>query len=241
MQLTIVYPDDLVVIDRVCQTIQLDPFNPPVNLHALQWSGKAGRIEYDDYTVDPIVELPQWALDVVDEFNRLRNINQDKLAEQERMQLAEGNGKARLERDRQRQIDRAKHYMKELSGHLQRQLAKDGRKALGRNARIQLVSLNRTIETLNEIAEDRVMARFTYNTATPMGQLTSESVNDLKTALAKVTRAAESITLMSEEQMTTDVGVPTTDQAGFKSSLNQLKTALEAAPFSNILPNLDQG
>lgn len=85
------------------------------------------------------------------------------------------------------------------------------------------------------------MARFTYSTTTPMGQMVAESVNNLQNGLAKITRAAESITLMSEEQMTNEVGVPAEDQAGFKSSLNQLKTALEKAPFDNILPNLDQG
>lgn len=85
------------------------------------------------------------------------------------------------------------------------------------------------------------MARFTYNTTTPMGQLTAESINHMQQGLAKVTRAAESVTLMSVEQMTAEVGVPEADQAGFRSSLNQLKTALEKAPFDSILPNLDQG
>ena len=85
------------------------------------------------------------------------------------------------------------------------------------------------------------MARFVYNASLPMGQLTAEGVNHIQQGLAKITRAAESVTLMNEEQLTAEVGVPAGDQAGFKSSLNQLKNALEAAPFSTILPNLDQG
>lgn len=85
------------------------------------------------------------------------------------------------------------------------------------------------------------MARFTYEAQTPMGQMVAESVNNLQEGLAKVTRAAESVTLMSVEQMTAEVGVPEADQPGFRSALNQLKTALEAKPFDNILPNLDQG
>ena len=85
------------------------------------------------------------------------------------------------------------------------------------------------------------MARFTYSTATPMGQMVSESVNNLQEGLAKITRSAESVTLMSEEQMTAELGVPAGDQAGFRSSLNQLKKALEGKPFSKILPILDQG
>lgn len=85
------------------------------------------------------------------------------------------------------------------------------------------------------------MPRFTYEAQTPMGQMVAESVNNLQEGLAKVTRASESVTLMSVEQMTAEVGVPEADQDGFRSSLNQLKTALEKAPFDNILPNLDQG
>ena len=85
------------------------------------------------------------------------------------------------------------------------------------------------------------MARFTYNTSTPMGQIVSESVNHMQEALAKITRSAEAITIMGAEDMTAEVGVPQDQQAGFKSALNQLKKALEGTPFSNVLPQLDQG
>ena len=85
------------------------------------------------------------------------------------------------------------------------------------------------------------MARFIYNTSLPMGQLTAEGVNHIQQGLAKITRAAESVTQMSEQQMTNEISVPIDDQAGFRSALNQLKTALEGEPFSKILPNLDQG
>ena len=85
------------------------------------------------------------------------------------------------------------------------------------------------------------MARFIYNASLPMGQLTAEGVNHIQQGLAKITRAAESVTQMSEQQMTNEVGVPTDDQAGFQSDLNQLKNALAAEPFSKLLPNLDQG
>lgn len=85
------------------------------------------------------------------------------------------------------------------------------------------------------------MARFTYNTSTPMGQIVSESVNHMQEALAKITRCSEAITLMDAEVMEAEVGVPQERQAGFKSALNQLRTALDGEPFSNILPQLDQG
>lgn len=85
------------------------------------------------------------------------------------------------------------------------------------------------------------MARFTYNTSTPMGQIVSESVNHMQEALAKITRSSEAITLMDAENMEIEVGVPKEQQAGFKSALNQLRKTLDGEPFSIILPQLDQG
>lgn len=85
------------------------------------------------------------------------------------------------------------------------------------------------------------MARFSYNTSTPIGQIVSEAINHLQEGHAKITRASESVTLMSEEQMTAEVGVDVSVQDGFRSALNQIKNALEKEPFINILPNLDQG
>lgn len=85
------------------------------------------------------------------------------------------------------------------------------------------------------------MPRFTYSTATPMGQMVSEAIDDIQNGIAKITRTSEAITQMSPEQMTDEVGIPAETQAGFRSGLNQLRTALEKEPFANLLPNYDQG
>ena len=85
------------------------------------------------------------------------------------------------------------------------------------------------------------MARFSYKTDVPMGAMVSEAINDLQNGVAKVTRAAEAITMMDENQMMAEVGVATEDQGGFRSALNQLKNALAEDPFAKLLPNLDQG
>lgn len=114
MQLTIIYPDDMVVIDRVCQTFPLAPFKPPDNLHALQWSHDSGQIEYDDYTVDPIKALPDWATAMVDEFNRLRSVNQTLLKQQQQSALFVANGEARQERMRQQRIDQVRELFNDL-------------------------------------------------------------------------------------------------------------------------------
>ena len=85
------------------------------------------------------------------------------------------------------------------------------------------------------------MARFSYKTDVPMGAMVSEAINDLQNGVAKVTRAAEAITMMDEDQMMAEVGVTAEEQAGFRSALNQLKNALAEDPFAKLLPNLDQG
>lgn len=113
MQLTIVYPDDLVVIDRYCKTIPLEPFDTPDNFQALQWSNDSGQIEYTDYAVEPITELPAWAMEIVDEFNRLRGIESDLIRKQQQSEVYVSNGTARVERNRQRLADEAKAYMAE--------------------------------------------------------------------------------------------------------------------------------
>ena len=85
------------------------------------------------------------------------------------------------------------------------------------------------------------MARLTYSTITPMGQIVSEAIDHLQEGHAKIKRAADSVTIMSEEQITNELGVPVSEQSQFKSALDKIKQALEAEPFSNILPDLDQG
>lgn len=85
------------------------------------------------------------------------------------------------------------------------------------------------------------MVRFNYSTATPMGQMVAEGVNELQNGSFKITRAALSVKLMSDQQLEAELGVQSANQADFRTALEQLKAALETAPFINILPNLDQG
>lgn len=85
------------------------------------------------------------------------------------------------------------------------------------------------------------MARFSYNASTAMGQMLAEGINDLQNGFAKLTRTAEAVTLMDETQAAQEMGINVEQFAGFRSGLNQLKTALEADPFAKLLPNYDQG
>ena len=85
------------------------------------------------------------------------------------------------------------------------------------------------------------MARFTYKTETAMGQVVAEAIDKLIEGQAGVTRAASAITLMDAAQATSEMGIPEAEFPGFKSGLNQLKTALSEDPFKQLLPNYDQG
>lgn len=85
------------------------------------------------------------------------------------------------------------------------------------------------------------MSRFTYSTATPIGQIVSEAINHLQEGHAKIKRASEAVTIMNEEQITSELSVPSSEQTDFISALNQIKDVLEADPLSKLLPNLDQG
>lgn len=85
------------------------------------------------------------------------------------------------------------------------------------------------------------MARFIYNTTTPMGQMVAEGINDLQNGLAKMTRTSESIKLMDEAQVASELGISAEQLAAFTEGLEQLKNALNAYPFSTLLPTFDQG
>ena len=48
MRLTIVKPDNLMIIDQEPVTIDLTAFSLPEHFHALQWYGNRGELEFDD-------------------------------------------------------------------------------------------------------------------------------------------------------------------------------------------------
>ena len=85
------------------------------------------------------------------------------------------------------------------------------------------------------------MARMTYSTQTPFGQLISESINELFTATTKVHRSAEAISDMSADQATAELGINAEEFTNFRNRLNDIKTTLEAEKFQSLLVLFDQG
>ena len=73
MKLTIIVSDKCVYVDGKSWT-GLDLSTIDANIHALQWDGKAGWIEYNDGTVNKDIDvLPPWALYCVDQWKQLED------------------------------------------------------------------------------------------------------------------------------------------------------------------------
>ena len=85
------------------------------------------------------------------------------------------------------------------------------------------------------------MERLNYNTTTPMGQMVAEGINDLQNGFFKITRTSEAIKLMDEAQAASELGISVEQLAAFTEGLEQLKNALNAYPFTSLLPKYDQG
>jgi len=65
VKLTVVADDSTVLVDGVHAEIDLTAIAIPNNLHALQWDGSTGHIEYKDVENEDISSLPSWASDCV--------------------------------------------------------------------------------------------------------------------------------------------------------------------------------
>ncbi len=103
MLLTIVKPDNLVMLDESPLNIDLDAYEHPDNLHALQWRDNERHIEFNDQPNQALTELPSWVNPIIEEHQRL---TKQKLEEQEiadRQSVFTSNGQARKTRLQQKQ------------------------------------------------------------------------------------------------------------------------------------------
>ena len=66
MRLTIIPEDALVILDGLVATLDLSGVSIPDNVHALQWDGEHGFIEYIGAENAIISRLPLWADQCVD-------------------------------------------------------------------------------------------------------------------------------------------------------------------------------
>lgn len=71
MRVTIVRDDNLVIIDQRPIHFDLAPFALPAHLRALQWRGDQGEIEYDDGTLNEVIDDLTPYQPIIDEYHRL--------------------------------------------------------------------------------------------------------------------------------------------------------------------------
>ena len=72
MNITIVYPDDLVIIYGKLQRFDLSSYSFPAAFWALQWRNNQGEIEFDNAEPNQIItNLPEWTTAIIAEHARL--------------------------------------------------------------------------------------------------------------------------------------------------------------------------
>ena len=86
-----------------------------------------------------------------------------------------------------------------------------------------------------------MMARFNYNTSTPMGQLISSGIDRITNGHIELDRAARSISEMTAEEGEADVGIPMDDFTNFRNRLNDLIAHLADTDFQSKRVMFDQG
>ena len=110
MYLTIVKPDNLTLIDQHPQTFNLLDFGVPGNLHAVQWQNDRGHIEYSNLPNEDISQLPDWVQPVIQEHQRLTELQETERKQAERQAVHVSNGSDRQSRiedyQQQKQQDR---------------------------------------------------------------------------------------------------------------------------------------
>jgi hypothetical protein len=73
MRLTIISDDKAVYLDGDSLD-KLELTSLPSNVHALQWNGESGIIEYKDGKVNETInQLPYWAFDAIDIYKIAKN------------------------------------------------------------------------------------------------------------------------------------------------------------------------
>ena len=122
MQLTIVKPDSLVILDRRSQSLNLTDFDIPGNLHALQWQDKQGHIEYSNQPNDTISQLPGWAEPVIQEHRRLTELQDTEREQEASKAIHQINGGARSERIRQQKMQQLAARQQKINQLVQEKL-----------------------------------------------------------------------------------------------------------------------
>ena len=123
MYLTIVKPDNLVLIDGQPQTLNLLDFGVPENLHALQWQDSTGHIEYSNQPNEDISQLPEWTGAVIEGHRRMTGEQEAEREASERQAVHLNNGGARQNRIEVQQLQQQQAQQQHINQLVMEQLA----------------------------------------------------------------------------------------------------------------------
>ncbi len=85
------------------------------------------------------------------------------------------------------------------------------------------------------------MARFTYNTQTPFGQILSEAIDKLITGQTELNRMSSALDAMTAQECETELGVPADGYTDFRNRVNAIETFLADSTYNRNLVLFDQG
>lgn len=121
MNLIIIRPHNLVVVDTDALNFDLSE-SIPENLYALQWQQTHGHIEYTDQPNEDITELPDWAVAVVEEHQRLLQVQEQQQRMQAQHEIMLVNGQARKERVRKARVARQRAEQQAINHFVREQM-----------------------------------------------------------------------------------------------------------------------
>ena len=127
MQLTIVEPDNITIVDDRAQQFDLTPFDLPEHFWALQWQTNKGHIEYNlsevsDQPPDIIDALPDWTKPILTEHERLTKEQEEQQEASARQSLFINNGQARKDRIQQQTIAKKQHEQQQINRFVKEQM-----------------------------------------------------------------------------------------------------------------------
>lgn len=127
MQLTIVEPDNLTIVDGKTQKFDLSPFDLPEHFWALQWQTSQGHIEYNlsevpNQTPDTIDALPDWTQPILAEHERLTQEQDEQQQARVRQSMFIINGQARKDRIQQQTIAQTQQEQKQINDYVKEQM-----------------------------------------------------------------------------------------------------------------------
>ena len=111
MNLSIFTDNDVVTVDGYQLVFDLSKFDLPEKLWAVFWDGESGHMEYtDDRLHEDISQLPDWVQPIIQEHQRLTELQESERKQAERQAVHVSNGSNRQSRiedyQQQKQQDR---------------------------------------------------------------------------------------------------------------------------------------